>query len=310
MSESIVVEAARGEELPAAFSLMYQHLPLAERYRSVTNALRLVERGDLTLEHVLVVRRGERMIRGVVVFSPCAGAAGQVWPPRVLAGTDSAKVEDALVQGALDRLRSYEVHFVQAMLAPGEDNLAPSLLRAGFAHLSALLTLAHPLYLADDLSQDRELDPPLIWRRFVDSDAEVFQRTLLETYEGTLDFPELNGLRDVSEIMQAHEKHGRCDPDYWFLVCREGRPQGVVLLIEMPEWNEWELSYIGVVPAERGKGIGRAMVQETIRIARRLATSQLTVSVDSRNVPAWQLYVNLGFRALDEYKVYLLLTNR
>jgi ribosomal protein S18 acetylase RimI-like enzyme len=309
MSEPIHVEAARGDELPAAFSLMYQHLPVAERYRSVTNALRLVEQGDITLEQVLIARRGEQ-IDGVVVFSPCAGAAGQVWPPRVIVGVDSDAREDALLRGALDRLKSHEVLFVQAMLAPGEDDLAPSLLRAGFVHLSSLLTLSHPLYVADDSSQGRDLDPPLTWQRFVDADAGLFQRTLLETYAATLDFPELNGLRDVSEIMQAHEKHGRCDPNYWFLVWRENRPLGVVLLIEMPEWNEWELSYVGVVPAERGKGIGRAMVQETIRIARRLATSQLTVSVDSRNVPAWQLYVNLGFRALDEFKVYLLLPNQ
>jgi ribosomal protein S18 acetylase RimI-like enzyme len=69
--------------------------------------------------------------------------------------------------------------------------------------------------------------------------------------------------------------------------------------------GEWELSYVGVAPAARRRGHGRALVRKAIAEAHSAGADTLTVSVDARNAPALDLYESLGFAEFDRRDVYL-----
>src|SRR5262249_15951423 len=122
-----------------------------------------------------------------------------------------------------------------------------------------------------------------------------FHGTLLRSYEGTLDCPEVNGVRTLDEGLAGHRAQGQHDPRPWRLARAHGGVVGVLLLTEMPEWRTWDVSYVGIVPEARGRGLGRTLMRKALWEARSSAVRQLTLSVDTRNLPACHLYLGLGF---------------
>ncbi len=129
--------------------------------------------------------------------------------------------------------------------------------------------------------------------------------TLQRTYEGTLDCPEVNGARTIDEVIAGHQAQGRFDPDRWWLALRDGQPVGVMLLSELAESNDWEVAYMGLVPEARRQGLGRQLLLQALHAARAAGVRSVTLSVDGRNHPAWQLYVGTGFVPYDRREVYL-----
>src|SRR5206468_2521593 len=111
-------------------------------------------------------------------------------------------------------LRQRGAKVVQTLLAPEEEGLAGPLLRNGFRRVTDLWYMRHergtPL---------ARLDTPvrLTFRPFDEAEPELFQQTLLRTYEDTLDCPEVNGLRTVEEVLAGHRAQGTYDPGRWWL---------------------------------------------------------------------------------------------
>jgi GNAT superfamily N-acetyltransferase len=297
----LIVETARTHELRAAFRLMYQHLSAADRDDCVHRSLQLVESGDLRPEDILVLR-SRAGLRGVLVCCAGAGVCGQLWPPQAAAGADRHAIEDALIQHGLARINAEGVRFIQCLL-PAEDHaLAPALTRNGFQNPTALLILRH----VQSAPARPSSSPALTYCTYEESSGPLFAATLMRTYEGTLDFPELNGLRTAAEIMDGHKAHGVFDPTKWFLALHEGLPVGLLLLTELPDVQQWELAYLGVVPEARGRGIGRALVRKALAEAGAVSAAQLTIAVDGRNQLAQELYQQEGFELCDVRDVYLI----
>ena len=89
------------------------------------------------------------------------------------------------------------------------------------------------------------------------------------------------------------------------LALADGRPVGVLMLMRSPETLDWEISYVGVVPEARRRGIGRELVLKALSEARTAGAPYLTLSVDARNHRARELYRVLGFEAYDRREVFL-----
>lgn len=66
-----------------------------------------------------------------------------------------------------------------------------------------------------------------------------------------------------------------------------------------------ELTYVGLVPAARGRGFGTLAVRAALRRATAAGNDWLTLSVDERNAPAVTMYRRLGFREFDVQHVFL-----
>jgi ribosomal protein S18 acetylase RimI-like enzyme len=301
MAPPPAIAPARPHQLEAAFRLIFQYLAPSERETRVANALHLVRQGELDPDGVLVAATGGEPV-GAVVCLPVPGASGLIWPPGAVEGPGRAAAEDALVSRATAWLRQRGAKLGQCLLTADEAPLAGPLLRNGFAHVTALWYMQHHLTAAPVV-------PPRGQLRHVPynqlSDPAIFHETLIHTYQGTQDCPEITGLRSADEIIAGHRAQGKHDPARWLLALAAGRPVGVLLLCEMPEWAAWDVAYVGVVPGERGRGHGREMMEKALAVARADGVARLTLSVDARNDPAWRLYTGLGFEPHDRRDVFL-----
>jgi ribosomal protein S18 acetylase RimI-like enzyme len=301
MPQTLVARQARPEELASAFQLLFQHVSPAERRGRVANALRLVRQGEFNPSGVWVVRQ-EGQLTGALLCLPVAGASALVWPPQVGPGTPAQPIEDLLLQSAAEWVRQRGAKLGQTLLAQDEKHLAPALVRNGFQHITRLLYLRHGLRLEPRWFA---LRGDLTFETYDRCDRQAFHQTLLSSYEDSRDCPEVNGIRELDEILEGHQAQGNYNPRRWWLARQDGQAVGVLLLAEVPDWQGWDLSYLGVVPKARGRGIGRALAEQALRQARAAGASQLSLAVDSRNDAAWNLYRELDFEPFDEREVYL-----
>jgi mycothiol synthase len=300
----IVPQPACTEDWGAAFRLIFQYLPSEERENRCANALRLLQRGELNSQGLFLVR-GPAGLCGALLCLPVPGRSALLWPPGVIHPQDRrdagpTEIEDALLQHACAWLRQRGVRLVQTLLAPEETFLADPLLRNGFSTVTRLWYMRHNLNLPVE-----RLNTPSRLNYQTFADDALFRQTLLRTYEGTLDCPEVNGIRDIDEVLQGHRAQGAFDPQRWWLVRDSERPMGVLMMTEIPESGDWEVAYMGVVPEARRRGFGREMLLYALCEARAAAVPAVTLSVDSRNQPAWNLYRSLGFEPYDQRVVYL-----
>jgi ribosomal protein S18 acetylase RimI-like enzyme len=304
MTAGLQVAPASADELGTAFGLLFQQLPEPYRQERVANALHLVRTGELDGAGVLTAHAGGALV-GAVVCVALPGAGGLVWPPQVTGGGRAA-VEDRLLEHGLAWLRRRGAKMAQALLTVPEQPLAPALERNGLVHVTALWYMRRGL----DLPAAYLRAPPrLSYRGYEGGEQALFHETLLRSYEDSLDCPELNGVRTLEEILEGHRAQGRYDPSRWWLALEEGEPVGVLLLVELPDWNAWDVAYVGVVPEKRGRGWGRELMRKALCSACEPAAGrpvqQVTLSVDVRNRPAWGLYRSLGFEPFEMREVYL-----
>lgn len=208
--------------------------------------------------------------------------------------------------------RHRPVHLVQALIEPKEDWAARAFLDAGLRRLAELLYLSRPLrfgeavkgLITDDAVARPGANPwpggisvrPL---RPGPTDDQPLADALQASYQDTLDCPELAGMRDTDDIIAAHRAVGQYDPALWWLVERDDRPAGCVLLNRCPAHQAAdpcvELVYIGLSPTVRGLGLGEALLRTAIAAAANLER-ELRCAVDVRNTPARRVYERLGFR--------------
>jgi GNAT superfamily N-acetyltransferase len=306
MHEPLVVGPARPDEWEAAFQLMFQSGVAEECETRVANALRLLSQGELDPRGVLVVR-GLNKLLGAMVCLPVPGASGLVWPPQAALASRREEIEDLLLGHATTWLKQCGAKLAQALLSPQETHLASSLQRSGFAPITSLWYLRHDLNLSGRCTPDAGR---LTYQSYQTGDRSLFQQTLWRTYEGTLDCPEVNGVRNLDEILEGHRAQGMHDPELWWLALEEGRPVGVLLLTALAEFQGLDVSYVGIVPEARRRGWGRELTCKALGEARAAGATQVTLSVDTRNRPAWKLYLGLGFEPFDQREVYLAIWNR
>jgi mycothiol synthase len=300
MAPSFTVACAQPNEQGAAFDLIFNQFGAAEREARVADALQLLRQRELPPEGVWVARKGSQLA-GALVCLPLPGASGLIWPPQVAAGVDATEMEDQLTKAACAWLRGCGAKLAQALLTDEEKHLAAPLQRNGFTHITSLWYLrCDPIRsVASFLSSERLTYQPWTTTR------AVFQETLVRSYEGTLDCPEVNGIRTIDEILAGHRGQRTDDPATWWLALDGGRAVGVVLVTEIPETRAWDLSYLGVIPEARRRGLGRELVQKVLNEARLAGITSVSLSVDTRNRPAWRLYVEMGFQPYDRREVYL-----
>ncbi len=134
---------------------------------------------------------------------------------------------------------------------------------------------------------------------------DLLAEVLIQTYEASLDCPELHGLRTTPDIIAGHRAMGRYDAQLWSVIHVANRPAGVLLLSCSHEAGVAELVYLGLVPWARGRGLGRAALLHAIRESRRVGCQRISLAVDRNNAPAIRLYRSLGFRSLQRRRAMI-----
>ncbi len=193
-------------------------------------------------------------------------------------------------------------YFVQALLEPQAHLAAQLLTEGGFEALAELDYLERAvLFPWIDVT-----GPPLNWLPYSPAREGLFAQTLLSTYEASRDCPQLSGVRPVAAVLDAHRAAGVFEAALWELALHGETVVGVLLLAWHPLDASLEVVYMGLTPAARGAGVGRALLARALAQARRKRARRIHLAVDRANLPAQRVYRACGFRRYAERAAYWL----
>ena len=302
-SASKSIRLCPAEARAEALSLLYRQIDASIRGLVVAEALSEANRGAIDLSGLWIAQRGGKIV-GTLLSQQLVGRAGAVWPPEVLEGWGRTSIARQLLFAALEQLRSIGCQIAQAVVeVSAPARVGNDLTRGGMPRITEL----H--YLNRDTSSPISFYPPqdrLDWRTFGPDTENQFRRVLQATYHGSLDMPELEGIRSLDDVIAGHRATGRFDPSLWLLGTIEKEPESaaVILLSEVTDRNAWEVAYLGLTPTARGRGLALASLEHAWALAS-TKVDRLELAVDFRNKPAVRLYEAAGFRTHDRRAVHL-----
>jgi GNAT superfamily N-acetyltransferase len=248
-------------------------------------------RRELTPDLLFAAYANGRLSGACVALASPGSAALMLIPPAAQSSEQVRTATEASLTAARLASASRSLTLLQ-LLQPVEDTALTSMIRtAGFTPLTTLVYLQRALTPVPRRNASRELR----WVRFSSAAAPAFCETLGRTYDGSLDCPELAGLRRPDEILASHRSAGDFNPNWWWLALHDDEPVGVLLLAGLPNRGIVEVVYLGVVPAARGTSVADVLLNRALGIAIQACAQTLALAVDERNAPARRLYARWGF---------------
>lgn len=190
-----------------------------------------------------------------------------------------------------------KVLLAQALIDPSQLCLQDIFIQAGFQKLARLEYLQG--FPSVDI-QSPLLPPGYHWVHYTPASHDLFVQTILQTYEGSLDCPALNGVRSIGDILAGHKASGDFDPSAWYALLDGSTPRGVLLLSSTEGSDALELVYLGLCPSARGLGLGRLLMQEAMAMVHRRNLNRLTLAADAQNIPAMRLYARFGMQPIGQ----------
>ena len=139
-------------------------------------------------------------------------------------------------------------------------------------------------------------------RTYEDADAETVHALLDEAYSGW----------DSDYVRRSHDgwlrwmtRHDDFDPALWFLAERDGELVACALHWREHQRRGW-VKDVAVRESERGRGLGRALLEHGFRAYAARGVKQVGLKVDSTNpTGALRLYERLGFRVDRRYGIWM-----
>ena len=318
----LVVTAVDLTRRELALRLLFARFPVEEQPTRLRETLLAVERGSLTLDGLLLATMtppavgelpsAELPVGAALVMFQSDGIA-LVWPPVVSCGAaDEIAVEDVLMTELCRHIDATDAKLAQSLLTPDDVVESKLLARHGFTHGADLFFLARTLQPIDTqfLSHGPAHDSPLAHRvitteTFDASNAERFASVLEQSYQHSLDCPDLKDFRSGAEALASHQLSGVFDPLAWSLYSIDGHDAGVLLLNEHSDQNAIELVYMGVTPELRGNGLGREMLRRGLQLASQRSRAAMFLAVDCQNTYANAVYAEFSFAELARRRVML-----
>lgn len=242
----------------------------------------------------------------VLLIVPSAGGAAMCYlSPATGEGPASdgdPSARAGLIRAAIAdfRARVPAGRVAQALFEPAALDVEAAYAGAGFTRLAELA------YMKRELPKRRgaQADTPA-WPEGVrveplsEMPAAQGRRLLLaalqRSYTDTLDCPALCAMRSPEEALASHTAVGQHDPSLWHLVSLHSEPEGCLLLSSIPQHRTMELVYLGLSPALRGRGLGRALVWMALTLLGGRPERTIACAVDTSNTPAMRLYRGAGF---------------
>lgn len=225
-------------------------------------------------------------------------------------GADELAARVACLHSAAAWLGARGVQLAQALPDSGEAWASEAYKHAGFIWTGDLAYLAAPLP-GRRVVPEPVCPPGVTLRPLRDlgagsDDRRRLGQVLERSYVGTLDCPELTGLRAVEDIIESHLASGVFDPGRWVLAYEDATAVGCALVSVTDDPRVAELVYMGLVPEARGRGLGRALLHNAISGLRRGLAQRIVCAADRRNTPALRLYESFGFRAFSDRRAWVL----
>lgn len=284
----------------AGLRFLYSRLPADEREAQLASTLAAAERNEFSLDHLCLAVDGEQII-GAVLALPRPGGAAFLWPPVVHEAAAGGPVSRELLETIGTRMDNQQIVFTQCLLDPTDERGGAALDQGGVPRVTDLILLSRSL--AEVIAAPLAIE--LSAENYSTALQDRFARIVERTYAETLDCPVLAQNRTGEESLEAHRATGQFDPEAWRIYRFQGNDAGVLLLAEHSERDTWEVAYLGVIRELRGRGIGRAILEDGLRLATRSQSRNIEIAVDAANTPAMRLYRSLGFTELKRFAVHL-----
>ncbi|QDT16939.1 GNAT family N-acetyltransferase [Alienimonas californiensis] len=287
--------ATRAEQVAALTLLLADTSAPDDLPADVEQVVALHAQGELSLDGLLIAADGPSVVLGTTLVTPGAGGAADLFPPRFarsLSAPAASSAATALLSAAGEFAVAAGCDRLQAFADPVRTDDAAQFAAARFDRIAELRLLR------------RDCSRPLgsyaaPWdslRTLAPESERLFRETTRESYAGSRDAPDARGA-DADADFAAHQAAAGFRPDLCRLALRDGEALGLVLISASGEGAaaEWDVCYLGVSPAQRGRGVGRALLRDRLAAARDAGAAAVTCVVDAANEPAHRLYVAAGF---------------
>jgi ribosomal protein S18 acetylase RimI-like enzyme len=241
---------------------------------------------------------------GVIWIQPQDGRVASLLAPivldLVLGQPHAQRIAIELLEAAVRVAAVGGARLVQALLEIDARNVADQLLQAGFRQIAKLhyLVSSPESFPTAPPASDLEFEP---WTAAAN---ERLESIVEQSYIGTRDCPQLNGVRLTAEVLAGYRSIGSFDPARWLLIRHAGHDVGCLLLTEYPQ-KIWELAYMGLTPEARGHGWGLQLTRHGQWLARQAGASRFVLAVDASNEPALSAYAAAGLVCWDRRGAWL-----
>ena len=283
----------------AALSRVFASQPQDIRSPLVEMTLAANGRGEVSFDGLFVATRDHRIV-GAAWCHLAAGRIAVVWPAQVVAD-ETRSTASNLMESLEDYISSMPVDLAQAVVTESHGPEARSLESAGFSHSADLLYLVCP----SENFPSSQIETSLEFDSYTDKTAQRLVDVILKSYQGTLDCPALDGIRDIQDVLEGYKHVGSFEPGRWFIVRHDQEDVGCLLLADHPDANQWELVYMGLTPEARGNRWGLQIARHALWLANQAGRSQMLLAVDQDNQPARNAYAAAGFEICDRRSVFL-----
>jgi len=254
--------------------------------------------GESGFSGLFVVSSGKEP-QAVLWVQQTPGKTAVVWPPDQ---THFAARE--LMRAIPPFLDQQQVALAQLLVHPDAPCDIDLLESAQLHHLATLAYLVVERSHLPSSGATMNADSPLEFEPRAEESPERLGPLLERTYQGSLDCPTLDGVRDYPDVLEGYAAQGQADSRCWFFVRYQAQDVGALLLAEYPDASTWELIYMGILPSVRGQGFGWQIVQHALWQASQRGAERVVLAVDEANHPALAMYRRAGFVPWDRRKVY------
>lgn len=286
-------------EIKQALDLLQAHSAAQDRATQVEEALASGAASHPDEFMLLAERRGQTVGSLLAIIRP--GRTAFVWPPSVIAGDHADAAADALLSECGRNLDAAGVVVGQALLESADFVGRDAFTRNGFPYLTTMHLLVRSL---DDPIPPR-FDGAWSGHSYTPDGHLRFAKLLERTCVASLDCSELHAVVRGDDALDLHRASGEFDPRFWLRVEVGTCDAGLVLVNPHPNLNACEVSYLGVVPEFRGKGLGRELLIEALHLSEQAGFSELFLAVDEKNHFARKVYHGLGFSERECRAVHL-----
>ncbi len=293
------VAPATPDDLAAVASLLFHDSPPAVQLQKTQGFLRLLRTGVIDTPGILLLWESEpKQAMGVLLVQFTPGDAAVVLLPTGPTLLPSSDDYQLLINALHGLLKNQGIQLAHLFATDEERPQCKPLQAIGFEYITQLASLR-----ANVVQVPLSGTPPVQLVNATACQAE-FDRCLIAVGQNSQDIPEANVGRSPEQVVARFRQTGPHTPHWWLAYAPDGRPVGVLLLLEC-EGENWELTYLGVLPNARGQGYARAMLLHAINTVARRQGHILNLMVDIRNSAAFLLYLDCGFRSYQLQHIYL-----
>ena len=315
--------ARNPQEQKQALSLMILENDPEAKERELENIFDAVREGQLDLTHLLIATTGQNILAAQLMVAQQDKTA-ILWPtaldpafpgeapnnPHLL-----ESIQETLLKKAILLAKKEACVQIQTTVEQNDITRSAFYERNGLPAVGELLYMQRPgspFSPADNAHESttnlEQTGDRLKLVSVTEGISDEFLGELLQgTYIDSADFPELQHNRDAARSLLTHRLQGEYHPEHWFVIKQDETAAGVLFYSWHPDMEQWELTYLGILPEFRGKGLAGKAIGKSFQNSSR-ENSPVFLGVDSRNSCAIKVYESHGFVVLSRQKVHVLLT--